>query len=194
MVRNKTIFRALNWRLAATGLIISAGLTWWLWRECRQNHRHDQAIAEAARHAGLDPALIKAVVWKESHFDENARGQAGEIGLMQLMDPAAQDWAAAARAYPLPMDHLFNPRTNTLAGAWYLAKLLRRYRQTDDPLPYALADYNAGRGNVLKWLKGPAATNSVAFIQAIGFPGTRRYVQEVLARRSAYAVDFPTQE
>ena len=42
--------------------------------------------------------------------------------------------------------HRGAPGSNTLAGAWYLAKLLRRYPHADDPLSYALADYNAGRG------------------------------------------------
>jgi soluble lytic murein transglycosylase len=183
--------RRLLIRSAALGALIVAGFALWWTFETRWEHRHDSVIFDAARRAGLDPALIKAVVWKESGFKEDARGQAGEIGLMQLMDAAAQEWAASTGEYPLPLDHLLDPTTNTLAGAWYLAKLVRRYRQTDDPVPYALADYNAGRGNILKWLKGPAATNSVAFVEAIGFPGTRRYVQEILARRSDYAGDFP---
>jgi soluble lytic murein transglycosylase len=73
-----------------------------------------------------------------------------------------------------------------LAGAWYLKKLLKRYRQTDDPVPYALADYNAGRGNLLKWNSGSAATNSSVFIQQIGFPGTKDYVRSVMRRRGLY--------
>jgi len=56
----------------------------------------------------------------------------------------------------------------------------------DDPLPYALADYNAGRGNVLKWNQGAAATNSAAFARQIGFPGTRDYVRSVLRRYAHY--------
>ena len=46
-----------------------------------------------------------------------------------------------------------------MAGTWYLRKLLRRYPRADDPVVYALADYNAGRTHVLRWNKGPAATN-----------------------------------
>ena len=63
-----------------------------------------------------------------------------------------------------------NPATNTLIGAWYLEKLLKRYAQTDNPIPYVLADYNAGRSNVLKWNQGRAATNSAAFLWQIDFP------------------------
>ena len=77
-------------------------------------------------------------------------------------------------------------KRSTLAGTWYFRKLLKRYAHTDNPIPYALADYNAGRGNVLKWNQGAAVTNSVAFIAQIGFPGTRDYVQSVLRRYAHY--------
>lgn len=53
-------------------------------------------------------------------------------------------------------------------------------------MPYALADYNAGRGNVLKWNDGAAATNSAVFIEQIGFPGTREYVAAVTWRHAFY--------
>jgi soluble lytic murein transglycosylase len=73
-----------------------------------------------------------------------------------------------------------------LAGTWYLKKVLRHYSQADDPLPFGLAEYNAGRGNVLKWLAGDGATNSAAFIGRIGFPGTRAYVQKIIQRYQDY--------
>ena len=42
-----------------------------------------------------------------------------------------------------------------------------------DPLPYALADYNAGRAHVLRWAKEAARTNSALFLQNMDYPGTR---------------------
>jgi soluble lytic murein transglycosylase len=67
-----------------------------------------------------------------------------------------------------------------------MKKVLRHYSQADDPLPFGLAEYNAGRGNVLKWLAGDGATNSAAFIGRIGFPGTRAYVQKIIQRYQDY--------
>ena len=173
-------------------LLLGAGLwAWWWFSEWRLEHSQDVPILAAAQRSAVDPALIKAVVWRESRFDPQARGQKGEVGLMQLMDPASQEWAETAQAYPLPATHLLHPGTNTLAGTWYLRKLLQRYRPADNPVPYALADYNAGRGNVLKWTPGMAATNSRASIGQIGFPGTRAYVLAVMERRERYRGDFP---
>jgi soluble lytic murein transglycosylase len=105
---------------------------------------------------------------------------------MQLRDEAAQEWADAEHIPGFVHEHCLNAQTNTLAGTWYLRKLLRRYRSTDNAEPYALADYNAGRGNVLKWLGGAAATNSAAFIEQIQFPGTKDYVVEVMRREKHY--------
>ena len=156
------------------------------WREDKLEHSQDgNILAVAARH-GLEPALVKAVVWRESGFNPSARGRAGELGLMQLREDAAQEWADQERIETFDHSHCMDPVTNLLAGTFYLAKLRRRYLHTDDPLPYALADYNAGRSNVLKWNKGEAATNSVVFIEQISFPATREYVRAILSRRGHY--------
>ena len=109
---------------------------------------------------------------------------------MQLQEDAAREWADAEHLAGFVHEQCFDPLTNALAGTWYLRKMLRRYTQTDNPLPYALADYNAGHANVLKWLTGAAATNSQAFIAQIGFPGTKRYVQTVLERYQHYRPVF----
>lgn len=163
---------------------------YFFWSNRREKHQ-DKVILAAAKRYGVDPALVKAVVWRETKFHPDARGRAGEIGLMQIMESAALDWASAENIYPFEHEQLFDPGTNTLAGAWYLKKLLKRYTKTDNPSPYALADYNAGRGNVLKWMTNGAATNSEMFIRQIGFPGTSNYVRAVMGKWEHYRAEFP---
>ncbi len=163
-----------------------AGIWWYRqWRESR----HDPAILAAARRYHIEPALVKAVIWRESRFNSHARGRAGEIGLMQIRETAALEWADAERIIPFHHEQLIDPGTNTLAGAWYLSKLLKRYAHTDNPAPYALADYNAGRSHVLRWNKEAAATNSAAFISQITFPGTQKYIGSIQQRRDDYRGD-----
>jgi soluble lytic murein transglycosylase len=111
-----------------------------------------------------------------------------------LINAASKDWTDAEHRPPLTPDNLLDPGTNTLIGTWYLEKLIRRYAGTDNPLPYVLADYNAGRSNVLKWKQGAATTNSAAFIQQIGFPSTKSYVQTVIRRYEHYRPIFPPKE
>ncbi len=173
-------------------LLFLGGVGLWMWRVHQLDHSQDIPILRAARHYGVNPALVKAVVWRESRFNPVARGGRGEIGLMQVIpSAAAADWAAAEHITNLAPLQLENPLTNTLAGAWYLQKLLHRYSQTDNPLPYALADYNAGRGNVLKWMQGSASTNSTIFANQISFPSTRHYVKSVTIRFEHYQTVFP---
>ncbi len=176
--------RRLLWLLLLAG---SAGVSvfYWWW-EGRLERSQDVPIRAAANRYRIDPALIKAIVWKESRFHPGARGKVGELGLMQIREDSAWEWADAERVPGFDHAHCVDPVTNTLAGTFYLARLLRRYLKTDDPVPYALADYNAGRANVLKWNQAAAATNSQLFIENIGFPGTKEYVRSVMARRKHY--------
>jgi soluble lytic murein transglycosylase len=171
-------------------LLIDGAVFFW-WRHRQSERRYDRHIQQAASRYDVDPALVKAVIWRESSFDAKARGLAGEIGLMQIRAPAAEEWAQAEQIRPFTHGHLIDPATNTLAGAWYLSKLLKRYRQADNPLPYALADYNAGRTHVLRWMEGTIAkTNSRQFLAQMDFPGTQKYVQSVIKRYGYYRPAF----
>ena len=67
----------------------------------------------------------------------------------------------------------------------------QRYQKTDNPLPYALADYNAGRSHVLRWNKDAASTNNAVFIEQMDFPSTRQYVKTVMRRYEYYRVTSP---
>ena len=163
-------------------IAVLASNGWLYWRA----HRFDAAIAEAAKRYQLDPALIRAVIWRESAFHPDVRGRAGELGLMQIREPAALEWASAEHIKNFDHAACLDPLTNVLAGTWYLKSVLRHYTHADDPLPFGLAEYNAGRGNVLKWLAGDGATNSAAFIAHIGFPGTKLYVQKIIERYQHY--------
>lgn len=171
--------------LAATVAVLLIGGSRW-WRERQREREYQSEIAQAAAKYRIDPLLVKAVIWRESKFDRNAKGKAGEIGLMQIMPMTAEEWGEAERISNFSPTHLWNPSQNIHAGAWYLAKCMKRYTQTDNPIPYALADYNAGRTHVLRWNKGAAATNSTAFLAQMDYPGTRKYALSVMERYEYY--------
>ena len=162
-----------------------------LWLQWRRENRFDSRIKFAAEKYGIDPALVKAVVWRESKFKPEVRGKAGEIGLMQIRDLAANEWAQAEKIPDFHHENIIDAQTNTLAGAWYLARLLKRYQGTDNPVPFALADYNAGRTRVLKWLTGAGKTNQVKFMEQMDYPGTKNYIVAITNRAPRYRRDFP---
>ncbi len=164
---------------------IDLAALWW-WRAYQLDHSQDATIIAAASIYEMDPALIKAVIWRESRFNPKAQGAAGELGLMQIRDVAAGEWAKAESITNFHHGQLINAKSNVLAGTWYLKKAISHHQHTDDPIIYGLAEYNAGRSNVLKWNSGDAATNSVAFIEAIEFPATRDYILSIQKRREKY--------
>ncbi len=183
-VKFSCVQRRWLWLLLALFLVDGFLFYWWYRR--RSEGRYDRPIQQAALRYQIDPALVKAVVWRESAFNPKARGLAGEIGLMQIRALAAQEWAEAEHIQRFGHEHLIDPGTNALVGAWYLNKLLKRYRHTDHALPYALADYNAGRTHVLRWMGGAGKTNSLRFLAQMDFAGTQKYVQSVMDRYGYY--------
>jgi soluble lytic murein transglycosylase len=105
---------------------------------------------------------------------------------MQIMEMTGEEWAESERIRGYSSEYLWDPSQNIQAGAWYLSKCMRRYTNTDNPIPYALADYNAGRTHVLRWNKGAGSTNSTKFLAQMDYPGTRRYALSIMDRYDYY--------
>ena len=60
-------------------------------------HRYDPVIKDVARRRGIDPMVLKAVVWRESRFRPGKVGLNGERGLMQITDAAAREWVKSEK-------------------------------------------------------------------------------------------------
>lgn len=163
----------------------------------RRFHRYDALIADAAHRHGADPMLIKAVIWRESRFRPDKEGTSGERGLMQIGQAAAGEWAKSEGVGQLGPDQLFDAKTNIEAGTWLLARAIKRWQDTDNPIPFALAEYNAGRSRVQRWVaaandkdRDPARPGNQLtggdLQAAIGFPSTKQYVEDVQGRMQFY--------
>lgn len=149
---------------------------------------YDELIREAARRNNVPPELVKALIWQESRFGADKRGLDGEYGLMQVTKIASRDWVTSQKIENFRPENLLDPKTNIEVGTWYLGRAFRRYQGLDDPLPFALAEYNAGRSRVNRWMN--ASTNVPAIAdelkQAIDFPSTRAYIENIMARMEFY--------
>jgi soluble lytic murein transglycosylase len=181
-------FRRLQLPLLVFLLVVLAGEGAWLWWQSRQprENQYDPLIVQIAREDGVDPFLVRALIWRESQFNPRTYGSAQEHGLMQVRPVVGQDWARAHKVAGYQDDDLYDPATNIRVGTWYLARAIHRWTQTDDPVAFALAEYNAGRTNALKWVDPNAPENHMAFLERITFPSTRKYVQTILHKRDEY--------
>jgi soluble lytic murein transglycosylase len=160
-------------------------------REITLPLRHDDIIRQQAAEKGLDPALIAAVIYTESHFRDGQVSAAGAQGLMQLTPATARYIARKSGGTKFVVDDLGTPQVNISYGAYYLRYLLRRYDGNED---FALAAYNAGEGNVDRWIAGAKAHDRALTTAAIPYAETRAYVRRVESAkrdyRSAYAAQL----
>lgn len=153
-----------------------------------QENIYDPIIIQVSHDDGVDPFLIRALVWRESRFRPNTHGAADERGLMQVTPEAGQRWAKANKIPDFQPDSLYDPETNIRAGTWYLARSIRLWSQAnvDDPVTFALAEYNAGRSNALKWVDPAQPLSHIAFLDRITYPSTRKYVEVILSQREYF--------
>jgi soluble lytic murein transglycosylase len=166
-------------------VLVAAGW-WWGREEKARDQRFDRLIAEASRRYQIDANLIRAVIWRESDFDPAAQGLAGERGLMQIMEPAAREWADAEKLQNFRPTDLFDARTNILAGSWYLARAISRWPEADRAEVFGLAEYNAGRTHARRWAKDLPEPVAAVFIEQIDFPTTKKYILDILDRYELY--------
>jgi len=146
---------------------------------------YDDTIAVVAARNDVDPLLVKAVIWQESRFHPDKLGAHGERGLMQVTEPAAQDWVKAENIETFVPQDLLDAKTNIEVGTWYLGRALKHWSSQSDPLPFALGEYNAGRSRVQRWSRGEQIS-AEDLRAAMDIPSTRAYVAAVRARYEYY--------
>ena len=167
-----------------------AGGGWYRWDGDRRSHAYDAIIAEAARRQQISPYLVKAVIRQESNFQRAARGRSGEIGLMQIMPGAIQDWEHATGRNCQSLGMVFDPRLNIEIGTWYLSRAMNQWHDRPDQVILALAQYNAGPGKVQKWVQSQEAVGENP-LDRIRIASTRTYIKNILRYRENYEKHQP---
>ena len=136
----------------------------------------------------LELPVVLSLVRQESEFDHTAHSHAGARGLMQLMPSTARLEARHMRVrYHAGWLHT-RPAYNLLLGRHHLARIMENF---DGSYVLAFASYNAGGGNVRKWLKtyGDLRTGSpdpVEWVELIPITETRNYVQKLMQGLHVY--------
>ena len=150
--------------------------------------RHEDIIRQQATQKGLDPALVAAVIYAESHFRDQT-SSAGARGLMQITPATARAIAARSGGTAFEEGDLASPQINIAYGTYYLRLLLHKY---DGNVVLALAAYNAGQANVDGWVAKARASGEPFSVAAhIPFAETRAYVDRVLQARRDYRSTYP---
>ncbi|AUS98959.1 tail length tape measure protein [Nostoc sp. CENA543] len=151
---------------------LSQQITYW---QARYPFPYLQTIEKWSAQRQLNPLLVTALMRQESRFEPKIKSVVGATGLMQVM-PDTGKWIASKIKVDNKTIDLENPNDNIMLGTWYLNYTHERY---DNNSMLAIASYNAGPGNVSRWLQTIPSQDQDEFVEAIPFDETRNYVRQV---------------
>lgn len=166
--------------LALGVMLLSVGSGWFL--KSIYPLKYTDIVEKNAEEFSLAPSLVYAIIHTESHFDSEAVSRVGAKGLMQLMDDTFEWVQKKLPGEPAPLSQIFEPSVNVRSGCKVMQILLKQF----DGLETALAAYNAGSGNVSKWLKNPQYSTDGVTLKEIPITETKNYVERVLKAQKRY--------
>lgn len=135
----------------------------------------------------LDPCLVASVINVESKFDNYAKSPKEARGLMQI-SPGTGQWASEVLGIEdYEEGLLYDPETNIRIGSWYLNNLNNEFSGDID---LVLAAYNAGSGNVKKWLLNPEYSTDGRTLDKIPFKETEDYLERVRKSQEVYSTIY----
>jgi soluble lytic murein transglycosylase len=155
-------------------------------REITLPLRHEDIIRQQARDKDLDPALIAAVIYQESKFQDRT-SEAGARGVMQILPSTAHYIARKSGGTAFEQGDLADPQINIAYGSWYLRYLLDHYSDNER---LAIAAYNGGESNVDKWVADAGGPDHFRTDEDIPFPETRAYVASVEQKQAEYRDNY----
>ena len=150
--------------------------------------RYYNLIQQAAAEYDLEPALICGIIKTESNFVYDAHSGVAR-GLMQITEDTAAWIAKKMPMEKFSQEMLDEPRINILMGCFYLRYLIDYYKD----LPVALAAYNAGMGNVNRWLSNKQYSPDGKTLSEIPFAETNEYVKRVEKYTHVYRKELAKQ-
>ena len=142
---------------------------------------YSEYVEKYSKEYDVDADLIYAIIKAESNFESKAVSNQNAQGLMQLMYSTAEE-IAESLDLELTEENIFEPEINIQLGTKYISKLLEKYECTE----VALAAYNAGSGNVDKWIKNGTIKSDGSDIENIPYKETNAYVRKIMRDYEIY--------
>ena len=144
--------------------------------------KYSEYIEKYSDEYNIDSYLVYAIIKAESNFDENAKSASNAVGLMQIMENTAIE-TANKMGLDVEEKDLFNPELNIRVGLNYFCSLVKKY---NDNYYLAIIAYNAGIGNVDKWLEEGVIKKDASDIENVPFKETNNYVRKILRDYDIY--------
>ncbi|MBW4631829.1 MAG: transglycosylase SLT domain-containing protein [Iphinoe sp. HA4291-MV1] len=152
---------------------LSKQITYW---QARYPFPFQKKIEQWSQKRQLNSLIVTALIRQESQFEPKIRSSAGAVGLMQVLPDTAK-WIAPQIKLDSKKMNLENPNDNIMLGTWYLDHTHQQYGNNS---LLAIASYNAGPGNVSKWVQTLPKGDPDEFVESIPFDETKNYVRQVM--------------
>lgn len=146
---------------------------------------YQSIIIENANKYDVDSELIASIINVESHFSSDVVSNKGAVGLMQIL-PTTAEWVDKKIGIDLEKNNLFEPSVNIEIGTYYLSYLFKIFDSADN----VICAYNAGLGNVQKWLTNKKYSPDGKKLTNIPFEETSNYLAKVKKCLKVYANKF----
>lgn len=131
---------------------------------------------EKWRHLGKDPTYyLYSIMRKESGFNPHDRSYANAIGLLQMIPPTTRR-VAKALGIDYTADLLYDPDLNIKTGAWYIGRLLQKFRMQ---IPVGAGSFNCGPRPVMRWIEENGDRPIDEFVELVSYTQTRGYMKKV---------------
>lgn len=144
--------------------------------------KYENYVLKYANEYEVDSMLIYAIIKVESNFNPNIRSTSNAIGLMQVMEETAKETAEKI-GIEYKDGCLYDPETNIQLGVKYYSELLEEY---DNNYWLALMAYNAGTGNLKKWIDEGIIKPDGSNIEDIPYKETNNYVRKIIRDYNIY--------
>lgn len=166
-------------------LVAAFFLTIWAFKTFVYPLTHFSIVKEAASENSLDPYLILAIIKTESGFNENAKSNKDAKGLMQMLDSTANEVNDNINIVDSVDDNIYDADVNIKLGCKYFSNLVKRY---DGNYYLAICAYNAGMGNVDKWLENGYIEKNLDEYKNVNLPfeETSKYLEKVISSYKIY--------
>ena len=145
--------------------------------------KYENIVEKYAEEYQIDENMIFALIKAESNFEEDVISNRGAVGLMQLMESTAEEIASNLNYNDFVVEDLKEPEVNIQCGVRYFSELLNHYQNN---YLLALTAYNAGIGNVEKWIENGVIQPDGSDIENIPFQETNMYVRKILRDYDIY--------
>lgn len=181
MLRTKKVIKRIIVLLFIIFLIVSLGLSI---LTIKYPLAYRNIIVKYSSEYNIDPYLVASIINVESRYDKLALSSKEAKGLMQIA-PQTGQWASEILEIDdYSEEYLFEPDLNIRIGSWYINRLFNEF---DGNLQLVLAAYNAGSGNVNKWMLDEEYCSDGTNLKKIPFKETEDYLVRVEKNYKIYS-------